>query len=147
MVENSKQLEGLEDKLTGHLSKNCHAAHFHPLKGVIINLAISACDDMDGELRVALEKALELWKDKACFGERGGNLIERSRKELDKSIKYADVDSKEAWLARLNYTSLHNMAEDDDTLLTLIFEYSTTNELDAHELSKILIDQFPDFNI
>lgn len=147
MAENSQKLEDLEDKVTEYLSENYDIEHFHSLKGVIIKLAINACDEMDQELRPALEKALELWNNNVSFEEVGNILFEVSRQKLDKSIKETGVDSKEAWLARLNYTSLHNTPEDDDTLLNLIFEYSTTNELDIDELSKILIDQFPGFSI
>ncbi|TQV68303.1 hypothetical protein FKG94_23735 [Exilibacterium tricleocarpae] len=147
MTENSRKLEDLEDKITEYLSENRDTAHFNSLKGVVIMLAINACDDLDQELRSTLEKALELWRNSASFEEISDNLIERCRQNLNKAIKEAGADSKDAWLARLNYTSLHNTPEDDDTLLTLILEYSTTNDLDIDELSKLLTDQFPDFNI
>lgn len=145
MIDNVQQLEDLQDEIEEYFSENSGEVYFRSLKRIIIKLAINACDGMNRELQSNLEKALKLWNENASFDGIDKSLIEKNRQNLNKAIKHSGVDSREAWLSRLNNTSLHSGLEDDDTLLTLIFEFSHSNDFSIDNLREMLIAEFPDW--
>ena len=145
MSDDYAKLESIEDKLVNYLSARSRGSNFVKLKVVIINLAVSACHDQ--ELFDSLIQAQKLIQKCDSFKSIGGYPVARARKDVDFAIRYFGVDSKEAWLARINYCSLHNREEDDDVLLTLIFEFCASNEVSAEALCNLLSNQFLDLQI